>query len=54
MKHGNKPTRAQKIFIQKWHLNCENWLVIKDTPTEMVIQHRATGRTRTIEKGVQV
>lgn len=50
MKHGKKPTRAQKQLMTKWRLNYENWLVVKDTSTEMVIQHRSTGRTRTIKK----
>ena len=50
MKNGKKPTRAQKMLMTKWHLNYENWLVVKDTPTEMVIVHRATNRARTINK----
>jgi len=51
MKHGKRPTRAQKALMTKWHLNYENWLVVKDTSTEMLIEHRATGKTRTIKKG---
>ncbi len=51
MKHGKRPTRAQKTLMKKWHLNYENWLVVKDTSTEMLIEHRATGKTRTIKKG---
>ena len=51
MKNGKKPTRAQKILMGKWHLNCENWLVVKDTSTEMEIVHRDTGRKRIIPKG---
>ena len=38
------------MLMTKLHLNYENWLVIKDTSTEMVIVHRATNRTRTIVK----
>lgn len=38
------------MLMTKWHLNYENWLVVKDTPTEMVIVHRATNRARTINK----
>lgn len=51
MKNGKRPTRAQKMLMTKWHLNYNNWLVVKDTTTEMVVVHRDTGRTRTIQKG---
>jgi len=50
MKHAKKPTRKQKMLIQAARLNCENWLVVKDTAVEMVIQNRQTDRTRTIRK----
>lgn len=51
MKNGKKPTRAQRVIIEeKYHLNSDNWLVVKDTSTEMLIVHRDTGRTRTIIK----
>ena len=50
MKNGKNPTVRQKKLMAEWHLNYENWLVVKDTSTEMVIIHRATGRTRTINK----
>ena len=45
MKHGCKPTVAQKKFIQSKGLNSENWLVTKDTPTEMHLVHRYSDRT---------
>ena len=51
MKHGKNPTVKQKKLMTEWHLNYENWLVVKDTPDAMTIVHRATGRTRTIKKG---
>ena len=50
MKHGKKPTVRQKKLMTAWHLNYENWLVVKDTSTEMVIVHRDTNRTKTIPK----
>ena len=40
MKHGVRPTREQKKVIQSKGLNVENWLVTKDTPTEMILVHR--------------
>ena len=51
LKNGKRPTVRQKKLMTQWHLNCDNWLVVKDTSTEMVIVHRDTGRTRTIVKG---
>lgn len=50
MKHGKNPTRKQKMIMQAARLNYENWLVVKDTAVEMVIQNRQTDRTRTIRK----
>ena len=50
MKHGKNPTRMQKILMQNRNLNCDNWLVVKDTPSEMVIIHRVTNTLRTIRK----
>lgn len=50
MKHGKKPTREQRKFITGKGLSAENWLVAKDTPTEMVLVHRYTTATRTIHK----
>lgn len=50
MKHAKRPTRKQKVLIQAARLNYENWLVVKDTAEEMVIQNRQTDRTRTIRK----
>ena len=54
MKHGKKPTVAQMKLMVKWRLNPENWLVVKDTSTEMVLVHRHFDKnTRTIPKGVR-
>ena len=51
MKHGVKPTRNQRIFLKSKRLNSENWLVVKDTPTEMVLVHKHfDNKTRTIRK----
>ena len=51
MKHGKRPTVKQKKLMTQWHLNYENWLVVKDTPDAMTIVHRATGNMRVIKKG---
>lgn len=53
MKAGKKPTVAQRKFIQKMGLNAENWLVSKDTPTEMLLVHRNLNQTKTLHKEKQ-
>lgn len=40
MKHGVKPTREQRMLMAKWKLNSRDWLVVKDEPTRMTLQHR--------------
>ena len=53
MKNGKKPTREQRKLLQKWKLDTYNWLVVKDTPTEMVLVHRhSDSTTKIIPKGV--
>lgn len=49
MKHGMKPTRAEKKIIASWGLNAENWLVVKHTPALLLIEHRLSGKTREIK-----
>lgn len=51
MKHGKKPTVRQKKMLKEYGLNYENWLIVKDTPLEMVIVHRHTDNVRRIDKG---
>lgn len=45
MKHGIKPTYEQRKTIQNAGLDPHEWLVVKDTPTEMVLTHRTSDRT---------
>ena len=53
MKHGTKPTYSQRTLMEEWKLDAHNWLVVKDTSTEMVIVHKHSDKTiRTIPKGV--
>ena len=51
MKNGKRPTVAQKKEIASWRLNPDNWLVVKNIPTELVIVHRLSGKQRTIRRG---
>ena len=54
MKHGKKPTREQRKLLQQWKLDTYSWLVVKDTPTEMVLVHRNFDSIkRIIPKGVR-
>lgn len=48
MKHGVKPTRSQKILLKEWGLDPQNWLVVKDTSTEMELIHRYSETTRRV------
>ena len=51
MKNGKKPTYEQRKLIQHFGLNTMEWLVVKDTSTEMVLVHRHSDKTkRTIIK----
>lgn len=51
MKHGKKPTVRQCKLIQSKRLNPADWLIVKDTPEEMVIVHRHSDTvTKTIPK----
>lgn len=37
MKHGMKPSREQRKFIEKCGYNSTEYLIVKDTSTEMWI-----------------
>lgn len=52
MKHGKKPTVAQRKLMEKRRLKGEDWLVVKDTPNEMILVHRHFDRViRKVPKG---
>lgn len=40
MKHPVKPTRQQRNLMERMKLNPSDWFVAKDTPQEMLLQHR--------------
>lgn len=55
MKHGKKPTRAQKIRLGQAGLNPENWLVIRQKPGgEMVVIHKHSERVRVVSTGTAI
>lgn len=52
MKNGKRPTFEQRKLIEKSKLDSTMWLVVKDTPSEMVLIHRYSDKTtKTIVKG---
>ena len=54
MKHGKKPTREQRKLMQKWKVNSQDWLVERETITELVLIHRHfENKTKVIPKGVR-
>lgn len=50
MKNGKKPTVAQSKMITAAGFHHLGWLIVKDTPTTMVILNRETGEIREIAK----
>ena len=53
MKHGTKPTREQRKLMDKWKVNTYDWLVERETSTELVRVHRHFAKTKIIPKGVR-
>lgn len=52
MKQLKKPTRQQKILMQKMKLNPADWMVERDTTEKLVIVHRHFNSVRReIRKG---
>ena len=45
MKNGKKPNVRQLRFIESKGLDNTKWLVVKDTPQEMVLVHRHSDKT---------
>lgn len=48
MKQLKKPTRVQKILLQKKRMKPEDWLIERDTPERLVLVHRHFNNTRRI------
>jgi hypothetical protein len=46
MKQLKKPTRQQKILLQKRKMNPRDWMVERDTPEKLVLVHRHFNGTR--------
>ena len=48
MKNGKKPTYSQRKLIEKWKLDAHDWLVVKDTPEQLVLVHKYSDKTTRI------
>ena len=53
IKHGKKPTREQRKLMMKWKVDTYDWLVERETPTELVLIHRNFDKKKIIPKGVR-
>lgn len=54
IKHGKRPNRAQRKLMEKWKVNAQDWLVERETLTELVLIHRHFDNTKKIiPKGVR-
>ena len=53
MKHGVKPTREQRKLMTKCKVNTQDWLVERETLSELVLVHRHFDKTKIIPKGVR-
>ena len=48
MKHGVKPTREQRKLMEKWKVNTYDWLVERETLSQLVLVHRHFDNTKKI------
>ncbi|WP_165616047.1 DUF6906 family protein [Bacillus proteolyticus] len=48
MKNGKKPTKKEKIHIESYNLNPDNWLIFKKVCNELHLVHRNMNKTKVI------
>lgn len=51
MKHGKKPTREQRKLMEKWRVNTQDWLVERETLSQLILRHRHFDKIKIIPKG---
>lgn len=49
MCNGKRPTRRQRMLMEKHLLNSDNWLILKNPPGELYMVHRNTGKKRVVK-----
>lgn len=52
MKRPRKATWSERKIIEAFGLDAHDWLVSKNTSTEMVLVHKHTDQIRTIPKNL--
>ncbi|WP_249901793.1 hypothetical protein [Paenibacillus sp. PK3_47] len=53
MKQGKRPTRKQKMMLAGLErVDPKSWLIERDTPEELILVSRKTGKLKKIKKGV--
>ncbi|AGV99464.1 hypothetical protein CH06_gp36 [Bacillus phage phiCM3] len=56
MKNGKRPTKREKVHINSYNLNPDNWLIFKKVDGELLLVHRLTNlnpshlRVHTVDK----
>lgn len=53
MKHGKKPTVAQRELLQRDGMDWRVWLVVVNLPNMLVVRSRTSGEIRILEKNGQ-
>ncbi|MGH0946371.1 DUF6906 family protein [Bacillus mycoides] len=48
MKNGKRPTKREKVHINSYNLNPDNWLIFKKVDDELHLVHRHTNSIRVI------
>ncbi|WP_431520235.1 DUF6906 family protein [Bacillus thuringiensis] len=48
MKNGKRPTKKEKIHINSYSLNSDNWLIYKKVDGQLYLVHRHTNSIRVI------
>lgn len=50
MKNGKNPTREQRKLMEEFGLSSKDWLVVKNTPTELVVVNRNSNEEQSFSK----
>ena len=50
LKNGKNPTREQRKLMEEFGLSSKDWLVVKNTPTELVVVNRNSNEKQSFSK----
>ncbi|MEK4415116.1 DUF6906 family protein [Bacillus sp. FSL K6-0268] len=48
MKNGKQPTKKERIHIESYNLNSDNWLIFKKLSNKLHLLHRYTNKIKVI------